>query len=93
MLKSLCNSMRFIALLCVTLQYDCTNKYTTKMIIPKSKLSKWKTLKEQGDIEAIANVCEMHRNTISNAFTKGRATPEVVSAIDAFYDERKKQLA
>lgn len=70
-----------------------TNKYTIKMIIAKSKLNGWKSQKEQGDIEAIAEESGKHRNTISNAFTKGRASEEVIEAIDKFYKERKKQLA
>lgn len=67
------------------------------MIIPKSKINEWKTLREHGDLKLMSEVSKdkgkHHVNSFSNAFTKGRATEDIISEIDSFYKERKKQIA
>jgi len=63
------------------------------MTIPKNKQRNWKLLKQHGDIDVLHKTTGLSRFVISNAINHGSATVEVMNIIDAFYSERKKQIA
>lgn len=79
------------------LYYICriiiSNKYINKMIIARKRVAEWKSLKEQGDIDKIAELAKVHRTTVSTVFKSSRGSEPVIAAIEEFYKNRKIELA
>lgn len=72
------------------------HKYVTKiqiksnMQISKKIINNWKSLKEQGDVNELAALCEKNPSTISRVLSgKQETTPDVLLKIKAFYSKRK----
>lgn len=63
------------------------------MKIPNKTLQNWKNLKEEGDIEALANLTGKAQSTVHQILRDGIAKVAVAEKIAAFYKSRKRRIA
>lgn len=64
------------------------------MQIPKKIINTWKSVKEQGDVNAIAKMTGKNQATISRVLSgKQQTTPDVIQKIVEFLKARKKQIS
>lgn len=61
------------------------------MIIQKKTLRKWKLLKDYGDLRKLRELTGLSEPTLRKAFN-GEASIKTMNAINAFYDQRRKEL-
>lgn len=61
------------------------------MIIPKSQLKKFKSLKEQGDLTQIADLSGFTRQTVSRALETGKCQDLLFTHIKSFYQEKEQK--
>lgn len=62
------------------------------MEIPNEIIKKWKELKEEGDIAALAKKLGKAESTVHQIFRTGIAHVRDAAIINSFYKERKKQI-
>lgn len=68
------------------------------MIIPKSQLKKWASLKEQGDLTQMSESAtevvgkNITRQTIAKALERGRCNEETYKVISTFYEQKEAAI-
>lgn len=62
-----------------------------KMKLQKKTLRKWMILRDVGDIKRLKETTNISSPTLIKAF-KGEASIKTMNAINAFYDQRRKEL-
>lgn len=62
------------------------------MIISKSQLKKFSSLKEQGDFKQIAELSGFTRQTVSRALETGKCQDKLFSHIKSFYEAKEQKI-
>lgn len=63
------------------------------MEIPRDTFIKWKSLYDRGDAAKIAELAEVHKNTVFNAFNRRAASPKLMHVMTNFFAEKAKIYA
>lgn len=63
------------------------------MEIPRDTFIKWKSLYDRGDAQKIAELAEVHKNTVFNAFNRRAASPKLMHEMKKFFDGKAKLYA
>lgn len=62
------------------------------MVIPVDVQRKWQRLKDYGDVVKIAKKAKVTKPVIFNAFSSGRCSLAVYSAMSKYYNDKEKQI-
>jgi hypothetical protein len=62
------------------------------MDIPKNLWNKWTMLYSRGDADKIAELADVHPNTVLNAIRNGRCRTDLMEVIGKFFQAKEKTL-
>lgn len=62
------------------------------MKIKTDQFLRYYRLRAHGDSQKIARIANVHYNTIANAWKDKSASPHIISVMEAFYDEREREI-